>query len=266
EIKKEDIVFIPETATYLINRIPCTNIAIWWLSIDFYYGYPIDKKISPQMLKHYVDVLKGGKLSFRKMKSFQHFHQSHYAKVFLSRKGIISKELSDYLNDEFIKTNALSRNDNRKKIIAYNPKKGIKTTNRLIRAFPDYVFVPLINMKPNEIKDLLKSIMIYIDFGHHPGKDRFPREAAISGCCIITGQRGSAKNNVDLPIPERFKLIDNSDDLEVKFGELVESIFNDFEKETMSFEDYRAKIRHEHQIFKCNVYDIAESCMRTEDI
>ncbi|EIW6461484.1 hypothetical protein MF479_005047, partial [Escherichia coli] len=135
EIKKEDIVFIPETATYLINRISCENIAIWWLSIDFYYGCPVDKKISPLMLKHYVDVWKGKKLSFSEMKKFQHFHQSYYAKDFLSRKGIISKELSDYLNDEFIKTNILNRDNNRKKIIAYNPKKGIKTTNRLIKAF-----------------------------------------------------------------------------------------------------------------------------------
>jgi len=32
---------------------------------------------------------------------------------------------------------------------------------------------------------------VYIDFGHHPGQDRLPREAVQCGCVVITGKRGS---------------------------------------------------------------------------
>ena len=32
---------------------------------------------------------------------------------------------------------------------------------------------------------------VYIDFGHHPGQDRLPREAVQCGCVVITGTRGS---------------------------------------------------------------------------
>jgi len=42
---------------------------------------------------------------------------------------------------------------------------------------------------------------LYVDFGKHPGKDRMPREAAVHGCCIITGRRGAAGNPFDIPIP-----------------------------------------------------------------
>lgn len=46
---------------------------------------------------------------------------------------------------------------------------------------------------------------VYIDFGNHPGKDRIPREAAISGCIVITGKRGAAAFAEDVCIPETYK-------------------------------------------------------------
>lgn len=70
---------------------------------------------------------------------------------------------------------------------------------------PDVNWVPLVNMTNDQVKQKMLNSKVYIDFGNHPGKDRFPREAAISGCCIITGKRGAANYYEDVRIPEKFK-------------------------------------------------------------
>ena len=31
-----------------------------------------------------------------------------------------------------------------------------------------------------------------VDLGHHPGKDRLPREAALAGCVTVVGRAGAA--------------------------------------------------------------------------
>ena len=55
---------------------------------------------------------------------------------------------------------------------------------------------------------------VYIDFGHHPGQDRLPREAAACGCLVVTGTRGSAGFHADVPLPPALKLAHPLDDLE----------------------------------------------------
>lgn len=56
----------------------------------------------------------------------------------------------------------------------------------------DLRWVPLIGMTTEEMRSCMSKSKVYIDFGNHPGKDRIPREAAISGCIVITGKRGAA--------------------------------------------------------------------------
>jgi hypothetical protein len=72
-----------------------------------------------------------------------------------------------------------------------------------------------------------------------------PREAVVSGCCVITGRRGSAANAIDIPIPERFKL----DETDPRFFEKLESaiveVFDDFARVTVEFEPYRAAVLSE---------------------
>ena len=47
-------------------------------------------------------------------------------------------------------------------------------------------------MTSKEVQELLSKCKVYIDFGHFPGKDRVPREAAMCNCCIITGKYGAS--------------------------------------------------------------------------
>ena len=74
----------------------------------------------------------------------------------------------------------------------------------------DINWVPLVGMSNDQVLNYLKTSKVYIDFGNHPGKDRLPREAAICGCCIITGKKGAAAFKEDIPISETYKFDDKA--------------------------------------------------------
>ncbi|MGC8677909.1 MAG: hypothetical protein ACP5UF_06830 [Hydrogenobaculum sp.] len=89
-------------------------------------------------------------------------------------------------------------------------------------------------MTRDQVIETLQKAKVYIDFGNHPGKDRIPREAAILGCCVITGKRGSATFFEDVPIPEEYK----------------------FEERYQDFNYYRQVIRNEPTKFLENLKKI----------
>lgn len=80
-------------------------------------------------------------------------------------------------------------------------------------AAPDIKWIPIQKMQPKEIAALMSVSKVYIDFGNHSGKDRLPREAAVNGCCIITGKKGAAKNAVDIPILFHYKFADDKQNI-----------------------------------------------------
>ena len=82
-------------------------------------------------------------------------------------------------------------------------------------------------MSPIEVQELFKKSKVYIDFGYHPGKDRIPREAAVNDCCIITNREGSAKNNIDIPIFDKYKFSEPIKD-QTKIFELISDIFANY--------------------------------------
>jgi len=94
----------------------------------------------------------------------------------------------------------------------------------------------------------------YIDFGHHPGKDRLPREAALHGTCVITGLYGSAGNTVDIPILDRYKLDPESIHFFSQFQLLITDIFQNFDACQKQFEDYRTIIAAEPLLFTKQVH------------
>jgi hypothetical protein len=154
--------------------------------------------------------------------------------------------LSGYLNEDFLKTQTdLSKKEN---IVAYNPKKGFSFTQKIISSAKDIKFVPLINMSREEVIKTLQRAKVYIDFGNHPGKDRLPREAAILGCCVITGKRGSAAFFEDVPIPDEYKFEDKEENIP-KIIKKIKDCFENFEKRYKDFEYYRQVIKNEPQKF-----------------
>lgn len=178
--------------------------------------------------------------------------QSHYA--FEHFKELNPKYyLSDYLNEDFLKTQTdLTKKEN---IVVYNPKKGFAFTKKLIEGVKDIKFVPLINMTRYEVIRTLQKAKVYIDFGNHPGRDRIPREAAILGCCVITGKRGSAAFYEDVPIPDEYKFEDRDENIP-KIVDKIRDCFDNYEERYKDFEYYREVARNGTQMFIENLRKI----------
>lgn len=90
--------------------------------------------------------------------------------------------------------------------------------------------------------------LTYIDFGNHPGMDRLPREAAINGCCIMTGVQGAADNEIDIPIPRSYKFDETKHSLEDIIKRIREILLN-YDEHVNSFALYRERIIKEESEF-----------------
>jgi hypothetical protein len=247
-VRKGDVVVLPEVKTSLAKYFKGAKLFVWWLSVDNYFEYTGGNRLS-EKVKFYLRLMFGRQLSLLEMKrrGFLHLTQSEYANLFLQQHGIKSYMLTDYLNETHLTQEVdLTKKE---KIIAYNPKKGFSHTKKLIDKYKDLCFIPIQNMTPTQVRSLLQSSMVYIDFGQHPGKDRFPREAAMAGCCIVTGVEGSALNNKDICIPLKYKIDSYSADFELNFLDVINSIFNDFNSVSHDFDGYREIIKCEKSNF-----------------
>ncbi len=265
ENSKENIVIIPEAMPQLIfdKEISKMRQVIWWLSVDNFFPY-IDgllqrhshKKMFKlkQLLFNYYKIPTVKYIASKR--KFYHLSQSAYATDFLKNNNIHHVAyLSDYLNKAFLSKSSSSTQKERKNVVLYNPKKGLEFTKLLIQQAPHITFVPIENMSPEQVSELLSSSKVYIDFGNHPGKDRFPREAAIMGCCIITNKKGSANFFEDVPINDEFKFGDRIDDIP-KIVAKIDNCLENYNQEQSKFNHYREVIRNEEQKFKADLAKI----------
>lgn len=261
--KASNLVIVPEILTRCLRQIHRASTAVWWLSVDNYFLFPQNhEKKSPFVYagNRLFDPLRRLRTLWRirqplrAMRHVAHYAQSHYALDFLNKNGLKGELLTDYLSSEHFaaSTSAITR----KNQIVFNPKKGIEVTKHLIASHPELKFVPLQGMSPAQVALTLRESKLYIDFGHHPGKDRPPREAVIAGCCVITGLSGAAAVPQDTPIPKDYRLDPRLPEFSSSFASTVARIFEDFDQASSDFEIWREKIRGEEQEFKRQVRDI----------
>lgn len=250
----DNLIIVPETLIGLLYKYKNIKKAVWWLSVDFYPG---SNRVKVDLLHTIVRFIK----DYRNRifdKNWIHFTQSEYARQYLINDRKIPEKnifkLSDYISSSFIE-NINIKEQSRKDIVLYNPKKGYEFTRKIIDLIPDIECIPLINMKTDEIKELMLNSKVYIDFGNHPGKDRIPREAALCGCCIITGRRGSAENKVDVLIPEKYKIADDDNNLQ-KIENIIRDCIVNYDKYINDFESYRKKILGEEDEFLRDINNI----------
>ncbi len=250
----QNVLIAPEVLTETIAEAADTEIRriLWWLSVDNWLGnilltYDAFYK-SPQKL---LKMPFPRKFSFAFDDTLIHWTQSEYARQFLLVNGIKEENIravSDYLNPVFLqRTRAISLKA-KEPYVAFNPRKGMKFTQKLMAAAPDISWRPIKDMTPVEVEEFLQRAMVYVDFGSHPGKDRLPREAAACGCCVVTGQRGAAANNVDIPIAEEFKFADEETSVPQIISK-IRYIFQNFPAEYEKFADYRKIIGNEPKKF-----------------
>ena len=111
---------------------------------------------------------------------------------------------------------------------------------------------PLENMNNQEMVNAFTKAKLYVDFGNHPGKDRIPREAAMFYCCIITGRKGAANNDEDIPILAKYKIDEDKSEIDAVKKVIEETVYN-YENQLSDFHTYREKILSEKKLFIENV-------------
>ena len=256
-----DLIVFPEIFPTLAMRVRNAQAAIWWMSVNNYTCVRYESRLRDN-IRYLRNLLKGRRpwRGISALKGLKHLAQSHYAEAFLADHGIVSSPLSDpipvYLEPDYLSALDRQTGGERQNVILYNPTKGAKITARLMHAYPDWSFQPLRGLDRNALAQKFLEAKLYIDFGHHPGKDRLPREAALHGCCVVTCRYGSAADPVDVPIPDRYKLDPRDGDFVPSFGREVARIFGEFGSCAEDFEPYRHVIRREASVFRSQVASI----------
>lgn len=254
-----DALIVPEHFTEVSSSVKAAKRAIWWMSVDNYWGAPY----SPDGYS-YRDLYRIARRFLYKpqhirnlsnFKDYYHFYQSEYAREYLSGEfGLSSTQLfplSDYIDCRYCFSQSRKMTDR----VLYNPKKGLKFTRQLISAAPDLNWTPLEGMTIESLVNTMQTSKLYIDFGNHPGKDRMPREAASCGCCVITGMRGAARNSVDIEIPDQYKF-EKFDVNEIL--RTIRYVLSDYQSCFKDFDSYRAKINCEKDVFIDEVIRVCE--------
>ena len=255
---KENLIVFPEIYLEKVNSYKNVRKVLWWMSVDNYLkNYTVKKSIEYFGFLRTINNVFLGKFFQKNLiyKFDYHFCQSYYAISFLNKKRIQNIfYLSDYINEEFFDNNHMNNENN----VLYNPKKGYKFTKKIINCAPQFNWIPIQNLTTSQVKSLLSRSKVYIDFGNHPGKDRFPREACTCGCCIITGKKGSAKYFEDVSIPEEFKFENKKENIQFIIKKIDECL-NDYDNATKKFTDYRKKIEKEQIKFEEDIKKIFNS-------
>jgi hypothetical protein len=250
-----NVLIVPEVQTQILKKFLKLKSIVWWLSVDNYFcNLP---GVKGRINRFFLNRLGSQNYLFfdKKLKNVDfHLAQSKYANVMLQKNDLDKiNYLSDYLHESFLRE--CVDLGNKINIVAYNPNKGIRFTNKLIKSAPHIKFIAIENMSRQEVVDLLKISKIYIDFGSHPGKDRIPREAAFLKCCVLTNKRGSAYFNDDLPIPNEFKFDECKKSLP-KIVDRIEECFSNFEINNLKFDSYRLVIEKQEVEFETQIKNI----------
>lgn len=204
----ENILIIPESMTFLIKKYPLSQKVIWWLSVDF-YKILMDHRIRKQnIFTKLFYKQKDNEYYFEPLSNVFQWAQSYRSSVYIKDHGIPDNQIDyvcDYINPSFLENKESIVKDPANKKVLYNPRKGKKEIEQLIKNSPELDWVPIQNMNARQIKDLMKQSLLYVDFGENPGRDKMLRESVSQDCCIVSGKNGSSAYYEDLMIPDEYK-------------------------------------------------------------
>ncbi len=201
------LMIFPEPLSHLAAKSDVAyQRALWWLSLD--NGLPQNPGLAEDDYRR----------RFFADQDLVHFYQSEYARDYLRHGGCVRYHpLSDYTAQDFVHRSLIGSENPpisaRRNTICFFPNKGAGLAARFIdgRAAlpPDVEFVPIRDMSKAQVRDALFGARLYIDFGHHPGKDRVPREAAVAGAVVLLRAAGAASHFLDHPLPAEYLFTDD---------------------------------------------------------
>lgn len=232
----EDILIVPEVWPHLLNLCPNIQKGIWWLSA---HNFP--KELSKQF-----------RFDLSENREVVHLAQSRYAEHFLLNRGAqYIYPLTDYLNKSHFHDLKFPNRNNQ---VLFSPKgRGVVEQLKLVE--PGLKWIALENLAPLEVRTLMASSKVYADFGFHPGKDRMPREAAVNGCCVVVGMRGSAAIHQDVSIPNAYKFDTDQFDM-ARVIMTVEDCMLNYEARIKDFETPIRIIRMNEEQFEIEIKQI----------
>lgn len=261
--RSDSIIVLPETHLRIAWRFRYAHVYVWWLSIDFSALFYAERRLKTLPVTGPVSLAKwlllyGARANYpvrrwrlRRRSNVRHLAQSVYAQQFLRKRlGIEAKMLSDVTR---LTREPATPMELRGRTVAYNPSKGGRLVERVREVMqPDWDFVALRGMSGREIERTLSSSAVYLDLGHHPGKDRMPREAALGGAVVIVAKRGSASVAEDVPLADSFK-VELGQGYERRVFECVEAVLAKPESSRRAQRSYVDRIKQEEVAFRREV-------------
>ena len=276
----KNVIIVPETNTGILKKYKNIRPVIWWLSVDFYYNdvwtvakravanHHLNEIFTPLaavyiFLKHPNHFLGSKKVAANEMKNVYHLYNCEYARQFLLKNGVSEDKmryLCGPLENAFFKLDYDEIKNFKKDYIVYNPAKMNvvfleKIQQRLRDQNYDFKFIPIVNMNRNQVFETLRGAKLYVDFGFFPGPERMPREAAALYCNIITSNKGSAANDIDVTIPRENKFSLSDKNIPEICNRMVEMIKH-YDDYVGQVDRYRKKVWEQIDKFDENVRDI----------
>jgi len=232
-----------EMLDFLADASPkAAQCAIWWLSVNNNTGRFKDW--------HRNDIL--------------HLYQSEYAKQHLEKNGAKHiHAMTEYIPDRITFDSPKERSID----VLYNPLKGMHYTDDILkRSQRSIKFSPIgageggkDRISPEQVRTLLKKAKVYIDFGPHPGMDRLPREAALSGCVVVTNLEGAAGFRKDVPLPPKYKIKNFNPEV---VHTLLKDLIDNFDERSKEMDKYREWINGQKLTMKKCVACLVEEVVK----
>jgi hypothetical protein len=256
----EHTVIVPEVWTWRLAQLRAVRKVVWWLSVDNYlearspfdFGAPVVHLAGSAYARAFVEA-QGG----RRVAPLSSYVHASFGADAGGERADVGGERADAGGERADAGGERADvGGERADQVAYNPKKGLATVERLMAAAPDLAWTRLEGLSRAGVADALRRAKVYVDFGHHPGKERLPREAAAAGCCVITGMRGSAAFDEDVPIPPAYKFDDRAPLGPAAVAAIADTIrvcVREYAARRADFAPYRAAVRAEQATFEAAV-------------
>lgn len=254
----DTILIIPESMTFLVKKFPLSQKVIWWLSVDF-YKILMDYRIRKQsFFTQLFYQQKDKEYYFEALPNVFQWAQSYRSSVYLKKHGIPESQIDyvcDYINPSFTENKNSTAKDLNDRKVLYNPKKGKEEISLLIKNSPELNWIPIQNMNAQQIKELMSTSLLYVDFGENPGRDKMLRESVSQDCCIISGKNGSSAYYEDLMIPDEYKFEFKEDKIPAIISKIKEVLEN-YSDHIPQFLKYKNVVLNEEAVFENKLKEI----------
>lgn len=285
-----NLLVLPETQTYLLKKFKNLRKAIYWLSVDnfilnhyfssrvpkilFYkdfflyvlrYGFTAYRKWMVNDVRHYIacrEILNAIDKRDEFLKFLNevdlHIAQSLYAKNFIIRLGIDESKvcmLREPIEEEFLNT-TISFNE-KEDVITFNARKSFSIVYRAlskVKLWKKHVTIfALRNIGRENMIKILKKSKVFVDVGHHPGRDRPFREAGALCNVVIINRDGGYYYFDDCPVPDNYAIKCNNiacRDININYlTSLIIDCLENYEHHIKNFHELMNYIKMEPKLY-----------------